>query len=462
MALNIPMPRSAGQAFSSSFDSGALMGNRLMQDLLQKAQMKQAAEQFQQNYALSKAREDRASALQPYMMQSYGDRHKLLQQQIQSAIHKNDPMWELNQIKAMEAAFNGSPTANKQDTAAQLPPDNALSPEGSIYPTASVLGEEPLIFDPNRGKRSPEMPASSGASNGLNVEMFKQHPMLRGWVKHKYGIDPLAVDSGSALHGPARDASDLEKLKNEAGENSEVYLNAKAAYDATLDAKKDLRDLRARTKQGLKTGEKEFFDENTGAPLGKEIPLTAKERESEQGNILFNQLYPYVYKGASPFSGEGSITRLQQAAAHYKTDPKARELFDNYLLADKMLAATTVNEAATLKAGHTNRTYAMLKDSLEAQDIPKVVKKLIKEYDIPMSAQLRAGMSYQKILSDARQKSKRETPATQKLFYNPEMQQQHTSQNEAPSIVRMTKGNKKYDIPADKVADALKEGFARE
>lgn len=259
-----------------------------------------------------------------------------------------------------------------------------------------------------------ENPQVSQSNNNDNIIAMAQAAFLK---KHHIG--------GEALHGPARDASDLQKLKKESGENSEVYKNAKAAYDAQLDAKKDLRDLRARTKAGLKVGEKEFFDEKTGVPLGKEIPLTVKERESEEGNILFNELYPYVYKGAAPFSGEGSINRLQQAAANYKTDPKARKLFDDFLLSEKMLGATTVNESSTLKAGRTNRTYQMLKETLDAQDVPRLVKKYIKEYNIPASAQLHASMRYQKLLSEARNKSRHGTPATQKLYYDPEMQAKH-------------------------------------
>jgi len=264
-------------------------------------------------------------------------------------------------------------------------------------------------------------------------DQFIQNMLLRKQaLSQKESFDYLRakimeqkLKQGSPLEGPARYAADLDKLKNQYGADSEVYKNAKAAYDAQIDAKNDLSDLRARTKKGLRPGETEFFDEKTGKALGKEIPLSEKDRESEQGNILFNELYPIVYKGASPFSGEGSINRLQQAAANYKIDPKARQLFDDYLLSIKMLGATTVNEASTLRAGRTNRTYSMLRESLESQDIPRIIQKLIREYNIPSSANLNAGMRYQKALSDARQKAKKLTPATQKLFYDPEMQAQH-------------------------------------
>lgn len=265
-------------------------------------------------------------------------------------------------------------------------------------------------------------------SGGISIANLRQNPMLRGLIKSTLGFDPLEGETNT-LEGPARDALDLKKLKDQYGENSEVYQNAKENYDASIDAKKDLRDLRARTKAGLKPGETEFFDKDTGVPLGKEVPFTQKERQVEEGNILFNELYPVVYKGASPFSGEGSIRRLENAAANYKTDPKARQLFDDFLLANKMLAATTVNEAATLNTRGTNQTYNMLKESLDAQDIPKVIARLTRQFGLPASAQLTAAMRYQKLLSDARNKAKNTVPATRKLYYNPEMQKQYEQQD---------------------------------
>ncbi len=278
-----------------------------------------------------------------------------------------------------------------------------------------------------------EMKFKQSAEDRAGALAPLKQKLLEAQTQHQKNLDnpelmekKLQYKNQSApLQGPARDAADLERLKKEVGENSSVYMNALASYNAQTDAKKDLRDLRERTKQGLRPGEKQFFDEKTGEPLGKEIPLTEKERESEQGNILFSELYPYVYKGASPFSGEGSIIKLEQAASNYKTNAQAKKMIDDFLLADKMLAASTVNEASTLKAGKTNRTYMMLKDSLEAQDIPKLIKKLVKQYNLPPSAQFNASMRYQKLLSDARKKASSSTPATQKLFYNPEMQQKH-------------------------------------
>jgi hypothetical protein len=437
MALNIPNTDLPGTSFLKGIDTGSTMFSRLMQPILEREKQKQQAEQFAQELALKKQQEARMGA-------DSGLNSQILQQQLLKLQHSNNPNYEIQQLQHMIESLNGG---GKQQGQVNLLAPGIQQP----IPTQEE-GQGLGMFAPEGmedAQQQAQQPQQSAPQSGIDMEAIKNNPILRGYFKKHFGVDPASGEH-NILHGPARDAADLAKLKKEVGENSEVYQNAKNAYDAQVDAKKDLRDLRARTKAGLKYGEKEFFNEQTGEPLGKEIPLTSAERQSEEGNILFNELYPYVYKGASPFSGEGSIRRLEQAAANYKKDPKARKLFDDFLLAEKMLAATTVNEASTLKAGRTNRTYNMLKESLDAQDVPKTIKKLIKQYGLPASAQLKASMNYQKALSDARQKARKGTPATQKLFYNPELQAQHESQvnEESPNSNQQEEikeiGGKKY------------------
>ena len=459
MALNIPNTDLPGNSFLKGVDTGSTMFSRLMQPVLEREKQKQQAEQFAQELALKKQQEARLGA-------NSGLNSKILQQQLLKLQHSNDPNYEIQQLQHMIESLNG--VGRQQGQGSPQAP-------GMQQPIPSQEEGEGLgMFTPEgmqEAQQQTQLPQQqtphSAPQGGIDMDAIKNNPILRGYFKKHFGVDPAAGEH-NVLHGPARDAADLAKLKKEVGENSEVYQNAKNAYDAQLDAKKDLRDLRARTKQGLKPGEKEFFDEQTGEPLGKEIPLTSAERQSEEGNILFNELYPYVYKGAAPFSGEGSIRRLEQAAANYKKDPKARKLFDDFLLAEKMLAATTVNEASTLKAGRTNRTYNMLKESLDAQDVPKTIKKLIKQYGLPASAQLKASMNYQKALSEARQKARKGTPATQKLFYNPEMQAQHEAQtneeqpnsNENKAVIVIDPNGKKFET-TEANATHLPKGWKR-
>lgn len=461
MAYSLPNQRATGlDPLLKGFDTGANFYNLLMQQARAREQSKRAESQNQRQEQLQpfnikhllaqtnslEGANSRANQMLTPQLQALKDAHEKAQRLA-------DPNYEVNQLKNFMKAFGGN----------QENPQQSNPEQQSFIP--SIPGNE------QQGNQMPTMQPQQNANN-IDMEQIKNNPILRGYFKKHFGVD-LGAGESNVLHGPARDAADLAKLRKEveAGRmEPEVYANAKASYDAQIDAKKDLRDLRARTKEGLKPGEKQFFDKETGEPLGKEIPLTAKERESEEGNILFNELYPYVYKGASPFSGEGSITRLENAARNYKTDPKARKMFDDFLLADKMLAATAVNEASTLKSGRTNQTYNLLKESLSAQDIPNVIKKMIKQYQIPASAQLKASMNYQKVLSDARKKARKSTPATQKLFYNPELQAQHEAQqaegvpiskesNKDFTILIDPEDNQSYNVPAKDVMARLNEGW---
>ncbi len=426
MTYTLPNAMPQDERMRKGFNELGDYYHKLVNNALRREQEKRLAEQFKQEFGLKKAAAGRNEQLFPLKLQALKN--------------KLDPDYEYNnmlrQYHHAQKDFGGENVGGQGESTndimhQQLPDENA-------NPLLEQLKSMGMFKEQGQGALLPEelrpLPGD-GQMTGAQLDEYAKKKNIQPWEKsfgkqmEKKGlINPFYEDKNNVLHGPARDAADLVKLKKERGENSEEYQTAKAISDAKIAANKDLRDLRARTKAGLKPGEKEFFDATTGEPLGKEIPLTATERASEEGNILFNEFYPVVYKGAAPFSGEGSIRRLEQAAANYKTDPKARKLFDDFLLSDKALAATVINEASTLKAGKQNRTYGILKESLEAQDIPKVVKKLIKEYQIPASAQLKAAMRYQKLLSDARIKARKGTPATQKLFYNPEMQAQHEKQ----------------------------------
>lgn len=437
----IPLPQ--GDAFDS-FAKGFHLPDNLMRQILARNQLSQQGEQFNKHHAQQEEHFKQQMDLRRAQMARAGMNSDLqraiMQQQLVGLQHKNDPLYEMQQLQAMQNMFGGGN------------PQQAMQQEPQMPPPSQEMGEGMGMYSPEgmqEAQQVPQQPVPQQApQGGINMEAIKNSPIMRGYFKKHFGVDPGA-DMNRPLQGPARNAADLERLRKELGRDHPVVQQAEAEYDANIEAKKDLRDLRARTKAGLKPGEKEFFDQQSGIPLGKEIPLNAKERESEEGNILFNELYPYVYNGASPFSGEGSITRLENAARNYKTDPKARKLFDDFLLSEKMLAATTVNEASTLKAGRTNRTYNMLKESLDAQDIPNLVKKFVKQYQIPSSASMHASMRYQKILSDARKKARKGTPATQRLFYNPEMQAKHEEERNEVSTspkgeIKML-GGKRYE-----------------
>lgn len=441
------------QSMATAIKNGNDFYNMLVQHQIARAHGKREEESSARNEAANA----RAEKMQPYTIKQMlsqmanasaanarqqallNPRLQQMQYANEKAKRESDPNSKLQQLQNMMAALTGGQIGGnpKQPTNASEMP--------STIPAINMGGQEqPNNVDQEQLAENPQSEFDA-VNNPQNNSLLNSDQAKRVAAKMLTGIDVLKPTSASAFQGPARTALDMKRLKEQEGEDSQTYKDAKADYDAQKEARQDLSDLRARTKAGLKPGEKEFFDRKTGE-FGKEVPLTAKERESEEGNILFNELYPFVYKGAAPFSGEGSIQRLENAAANYKTDSKARKMFDDFLLSDKMLAATTVNEAATLKAGKQNQTFNVLKESLTANDIPKLVKKIIKEYQIPASAQLKAAMRYQEELSKARNKARKTTPATQKFYYNPEMQAKHEAEQMTGSVAPINEKYKDTDM----------------
>lgn len=170
MATRIPLPGQPIDALLSGANTGSSMFARLMQPIIERQKMAQQAEQFKQEIALKKAAAARAGANSDLNRQ-------VLQEQLLGLKHKNDPNWELQQFmnaaKTMGGGGVGTPA-----TPAPL----------------EEFGQGQGIFSPEGLQDAQEIPeATPNGSVGLNIEMFKQNPMLRGFFKHKFGVDPLAV-----------------------------------------------------------------------------------------------------------------------------------------------------------------------------------------------------------------------------------------------------------------------------
>ena len=72
-------------------------------------------------------------------------------------------------------------------------------------------------------------------------------------------------------------------------------------------------------------------------------------------------------------------------------------------------------------------------------------------------------MRYQKLLSDARKKARKGTPATQKLYYNSEMQAQQDARNEegninSASVIVIDPSGKQFETTEENAAH-LPEGW---
>ncbi len=178
MAINVPMPELPGTAFLKGIDTGSSMFTRLMQPILQREQQKQLDEHFKKEFGLKQAASSRAAALQPLQRQ-------MLEQQLLGLKHKNDPMYEINQWKALQDMIMGGGQPGGQG--GQEMPQSPM-------PTKE-MGEGLGMFSPEgmgQSQQAQQQAPQGGQMGGINLEALRQNPMLRGFFKHKFGVDPLA------------------------------------------------------------------------------------------------------------------------------------------------------------------------------------------------------------------------------------------------------------------------------
>lgn len=459
MRTRIPLPGDFGTAALQGMSAGGNLFSQLMNPILSRERNRQAAdlqrernaqlsEQFQQDLALRKQNASRASSLDSL-------RKVMMEQQILGLKHRNDPEWKSQQTinllsKLKEMAGDG----NKETTSGEMPSaiPSIGQPEdnsgGIPYGEPQLKSDAVSEFDSHQPK----------SINGLPLDYIMQGIMAKslGLPVPKMGSkDPI-------FHGAARDAYDLEKLKNIVGEDSPVYQNAIETYKNTQTARKDLSNLRGRTLGGLKPGERWISDPETGSPIGKDIPLTPSERTEYKGRGFFNYVFPLVSRGLSDVSGEGSIRKFADAASRYKTDPKSKEFIDNYLLAKKLLTATVVKEAATLASGKQKTTYGQLRDSLDSSDIPNKIASILKQFNLPSSANALADKTFQQVLNTATKAGEQSVPAFQQHYFNPE---QHKTQNfaekQSRNVIVTDPSGKRFETTEEN-ANHLPQGWKRD
>lgn len=210
MALNIPNVDSPGTGFLKGVNTGGTLFSRIMQPILEREKQKQQAAQFAQqqkqleahfqaNYGLSKAAAQRAA-------QAATDAHQI-------AMNKLDPTYEAKQYAALEDYWRnrGNPTTRQNDQA-----------QSGMMPTQEA-GQGMGLFTPeglaqNQQVQQQEQRNQEAFNNpyGVDLDLMKQHPMLRGWYKKNYGIDPLVAVPETPEQKRALDLQskiDLENIK---------------------------------------------------------------------------------------------------------------------------------------------------------------------------------------------------------------------------------------------------------
>ena len=205
--MAIPLPQAPDVAFGQALNRGTNLFTQMMNRALEQKRLEEQKRQFGENKAWQR---EQWEALAPYRAAQLQNlqatmnlnpyRQQLLQQQILAAKHANDPMYEFNQFRNLASMMGGTPN---QPMSQPMPNQEMGEGMGAFSPAG--LQDAQSIADSAQGGQQ---------AGGINLEMLKQNPMLRGFFKHKFGFDPLA-EAPQTAEEKQQAALDLFRKKQE-------------------------------------------------------------------------------------------------------------------------------------------------------------------------------------------------------------------------------------------------------
>jgi nucleoid DNA-binding protein len=214
--------------------------------------------------------------------------------------------------------------------------------------------------------------------------------------------------------------SNLGKLQQEFREAQEGHYPGTQIPFANEQEKEEFLAPYREKLGGLKAGEHYVFDPNTHEKIAVQRPYTPKERENEEGSILFNEFYPEINNGFKDFIGKDSVNNFIKYSNQYGKNPEATQKIDDLLYAINLVTAGVINEQSTLNAGKTNVTFRKILDSFPKTDIPNLVQRYQKELKLPSSAFYKANERFQNKVSSSRQLAQTEIPQYKTIYFHPE------------------------------------------
>lgn len=174
MALNIPNTKPFGESLLQGIETGGNLYSRIMQPIisreemenrkkLQEAQLAQQMKVHMDDLALRRAAEARLR---------------------QAA----DPMHDIQQFQALQNMMrgNGVPASSNQQQS-PMPTQESGEGMGMFSPEGMASAQQQVA-----SQQQTQAPNPGSNTSGVDLELMKQNPMLRGWFKHKFGYDPLA------------------------------------------------------------------------------------------------------------------------------------------------------------------------------------------------------------------------------------------------------------------------------
>lgn len=223
---------------------------------------------------------------------------------------------------------------------------------------------------------------------------------------------------GAAQYAP----SPIGKLQQEHRDiEAGFYPNTNRTIPFESKQKQDETAAPYREKLGGLSGDKHYiFDPESHEKIGIERPYSAKERENEEGNYRFNDLFPDINNGMSDFIGKGAVGRFNTYVNAYGKDPVATQKVDDLLYAELLRTAGVLGEQATLNAGKTNVPFQAIQKSFPKSDIPNLIQRYGKELVLPSEAFRKANERFQEKLVATREKAAEAIPHYKKEYFRPE------------------------------------------
>jgi len=175
MALGIPLPAEAGVGLLQGLNTGSTMFSRMMQPVLERERQKQLEQHFQQQMAQRQQEQAHAGQFDAL-------KRMMMEQQLQGLRNANDPMYKINQFQNMAQMFGGGDMAQQEAPPQQMASEGMgmYSPEGLEQAQAQAMPTQ-----------------QQGGSPGMNLDMLRNNPMLRGFFKQQFGYDPLTSGAQS-------------------------------------------------------------------------------------------------------------------------------------------------------------------------------------------------------------------------------------------------------------------------
>lgn len=247
MPLNIPMPQFPGTGLAEhllkGLDTGSALFSRYMQPIIQREQLAETGKYHQGTLAYQQKQLEQQALHQAQQMQMQKQqmaqahafdslKKQMMQEQLKKLKNSNNPEYEFQQYQKMAQMFGGGQEGMPQN-------------QGEAQPFGQGQGQGQELFNPESvPKQQPK------AKGGINPEIFKQNPILRGFFKHKFGVDPLAQNPESPEEKRANDLQDKIQLENlmdehkKALEIQKLDLKNSAVREKTIEsARQDLPHL---------------------------------------------------------------------------------------------------------------------------------------------------------------------------------------------------------------------------